>query len=83
MTYTITRILNTKYRAEIDAMTSMERAALNHAAEWLRYSRSARALLDADRDRRRRATADAAAGHSPNCTLVKCFPPCPKANRPD
>lgn len=57
-------------------MNGMEKAALNHAAEWLRYSRSPQARRDADQDRQRRLVADRATGHSPACTLTKCHPSC-------
>jgi len=58
-------------------MNRLEAAALRHAAEWLRYSRSPQARLDAAADAARRAQADKAAGHSPRCGLLRCHPDCP------
>lgn len=58
-------------------MTRSEKAALNHAAEWLRYSRSPQAKRDAAADTRRRAQADRKAGHTPACGLMKCAHSCP------
>jgi hypothetical protein len=58
-------------------LTSLEKTALRHVAEWQRYSRSPQARQDAEQDKVRRAKADRAAGHSPLCTLAKCHSSCP------
>lgn len=58
-------------------MTRTEKAALAHAAEWLRYSRSPQATRDAAADLVSRAKADRKAGHSTMCGLDKCHPSCP------
>jgi len=58
-------------------MTRSEKAAMNHAAEWLRYARSPQAKRDLAADAIRRAKADKAAGHFPSCGLVKCAHACP------
>ncbi len=60
-------------------MGKMEKAALQHATEWLRYQRSAQAKIDLITDRARRAAADAKAGHLPACSLTKCAKNCPSA----
>lgn len=57
-------------------MHSLEKAALKHAAEWLRYVRSPQAKIDLERDKKRRAAADRKAGHSPLCSFTKCHPSC-------
>jgi hypothetical protein len=57
-------------------MNRLEKDSLKHAAEWLRYSRSPQALLDAEQDRLRRIEGDKKAGHSPLCSLTKCHPSC-------
>ena len=61
-------------------MTRMEQAALGHAAEWLRYSRSPQARIDAERDRERRAAADRKGGHTPLCSFTTCHHTCPTQN---
>lgn len=58
-------------------MNRLERAALSHAAEHLRYQRSPQARKDAEADRARRIKADKAAGHSPLCGLTQCHASCP------
>lgn len=58
-------------------MTRLEKAALNHAAEEIRYQRSPQAKIDAAFDRKRRIQADKKAGHSPACGIMKCHPSCP------
>jgi len=58
-------------------MNEMERLALQHAAEWLKYQRSPQAAIDLARDKRRRAAANIAAGHTPQCSLTKCVSECP------
>ena len=55
----------------------LERAALDHARQWLAYQRSPQARRDAEIDRKRRAAADRAAGHLPACSLTKCAAGCP------
>jgi hypothetical protein len=57
-------------------LTTLERAALQHAAAEQAYRRSPQARRDAVADRDRRAAADRKAGHSPACTLAKCAPDC-------
>jgi hypothetical protein len=57
-------------------MTRMEQAALQHAADELRYQRTAQAAIDAKADRVRRALADRAAGHLPACGLLRCAAGC-------
>lgn len=57
-------------------MTRLERAALDHAKEWLRYQSSPQAKRDAEIDRKRRAERDKAAGHLPTCGILKCSPHC-------
>jgi len=59
-------------------MTRNEAAALRHAAEWLRYSRSPQATRDARADKARRAANDRAVGHLPACGLTKCCAACPR-----
>lgn len=58
-------------------MNGLEKAALGHAAEWIKYSRSPQARRDAAQDRKRRIAADKKAGHSTLCGLNKCHPSCP------
>jgi hypothetical protein len=60
-------------------MNAMEKAALDGAAEWLRYARSPQFSADLKRDRAERASRDKAAGHSPKCSLTKCHPECRRA----
>jgi hypothetical protein len=57
-------------------MNQMERTALNHAAEWLRYQKSQKARDDlaADITRRNRLTINQ--GHSLKCGILKCHPEC-------
>lgn len=57
-------------------MDGLERAALKHAAEWLRYSRSPQARHDAEQDRKARIQADKKSGHTPMCGLMECHPSC-------
>lgn len=58
-------------------MNRMEKAALNHAAEWLRYSRSPQAKRDLAADIARREALSRKQGHLPSCGLLKCRPECP------
>jgi hypothetical protein len=58
-------------------MNRMEKAALSHAAEWLRYSRSPQAKLDFQVDVRRREALTRKQGHIPQCGILKCHPDCP------
>lgn len=55
---------------------TMERAAQNHAAEWLRYAGSKQYAIDLANEKVSRAALDVAAGHSPKCGLTKCHPSC-------
>jgi hypothetical protein len=59
-------------------MNQMERAARDHAAEWLRYSKSSQYRKDAATDKARREASDRAAGHSPRCGIMQCAPDCPR-----
>jgi len=58
-------------------LDNLEKAALKNASEWLRYSRSPQARLDAERDAAKRVKADRKAGHSPLCGIMKCHETCP------
>lgn len=62
-------------------LSRTERAALQHAREWIEYSRSAQSKIDAEADRLRRMKADIAAGHSPDCTLTKCASNCQRVSK--
>lgn len=57
-------------------MTRLEKAALAHAAEWLRYAKSPQARRDLEQSKATRALADRKAGHSALCSLTKCHPTC-------
>lgn len=57
-------------------MNRLEAAALRHAAEWLRYSRSPLAKRDLAADIKRRRAADRKAGHVAGCGLLRCHPSC-------
>lgn len=59
-------------------LSPIERSSLNHAREWLRYQRSAQAQQDLIADKKRREAADKAAGHLPQCGLLKCVAGCLK-----
>lgn len=59
-------------------MTDLEVSSVNHAAEEVRYQRTAKARVDAAQDKARRASADRAAGHSTECGLLRCAANCPK-----
>ena len=60
---------------------STEKETLRHAAAQLRYQRSPRYARDLAADQRRRAKANAKAGHTPQCSLTKCAPGCRSAYR--
>ncbi len=62
-------------------MKRLEAASLKHAAEWLRYSRSPQAKRDLAADKIRRAKADIASDHTPECGLMKCADNCPSLRR--
>jgi hypothetical protein len=57
-------------------MNKMEKAALQHACEWLRYQHSPQARTDELIDAAQRAKHDHAFGHSPKCGILKCHPNC-------
>ena len=57
-------------------MNRMEKAALQHVREELRYRQSAQALNDLAADIAKRAKLDRAQGHSPKCGILKCHPDC-------
>jgi hypothetical protein len=59
-------------------LTPLERAALEHAAEWLRYSRSPQARRDLEADKARRAALTIKSGHLLTCGLLRCAPGCPR-----
>jgi hypothetical protein len=59
-------------------MNPMEKKALQHAADELRYRKSKQARIDAENDKRRREAADIKAGHLPQCSLLRCAPTCPR-----
>lgn len=63
-------------------MSTMEKAALEHAAAWLRYRNSPQARRDAELDRARRAAADRKAGHLPACNFGGCAAGCGRALGP-
>ncbi len=67
-------------KVRLSDMTKMERAALDHARDWLRYQNSPQYRLDVAVDRKRRESADKAAGHLPSCSLTKCSPDCRKSS---
>lgn len=62
-------------------MNRLEVAALRHAADWLRYSRSPQAKRDMAIEAVNMAKADKANGHTPQCGLMKCSPNCPSIRR--
>lgn len=57
-------------------MDKMEKASLDHAAEWLRYERSIQSRNDLLVDKQRRERLDLKLGHSPKCGILKCHPEC-------
>ena len=64
---------------ESGADRTLERAALKHAADELRYQRSPQAAIDRLADGARRAEADKKAGHLLTCGLMRCAPGCKKS----
>jgi hypothetical protein len=60
-------------------MNTLEKQALKHAEEYLRYARSKQSVTDMQIDAAKRRQADRAAGHLPACSLTKCCRDCPKA----
>lgn len=58
------------------SFTSMERAALEHVKEYLRYENSPQAAIDRAKDKAERAANDIRAGHTPECTLARCASTC-------
>lgn len=58
--------------------TTMEQAALGHAADELRYQRSQKARDDLAADIARRDRLTLAQGHSLKCGILKCHPECPR-----
>lgn len=57
-------------------MQQMEQAALNHAADELRYQRSQKARNDLAADTARRNRLTITQGHSLKCGIMKCHPEC-------
>jgi hypothetical protein len=62
-------------------MNGLEKAALAHAAEWLRYQKSPQYARDLKADGAGRAALDKKVGHSPKCSLTKCHPECARAGQ--
>jgi hypothetical protein len=62
-------------------MDQMEKAALAHAADWLRYQASPKARDDLSADIARRRKIDRQLGHSPKCGILKCHPECKRVPR--
>lgn len=60
-------------------MNEMEKSALKHAAEQLRYQRSPQYKIDRENDKRKRAARDKAFGHTPQCSLTRCAEGCRSA----
>lgn len=62
-------------------MNQMEKASLNHAAEWLRYQKSPKAKDDLAADITRRTRLTIAQGHSTKCGILKCHPECRRGGK--
>lgn len=67
-------------KGDID-MNEMEKAALRHVREWLRYEQSNQASNDRLIDIARRAKINRALGHSPKCGILKCHPECNRSKK--
>jgi hypothetical protein len=61
-------------------MNTFEQTSLKHAAAELAYQRSPQAAIDLRAGKLARAAADRKAGHTPQCTLMRCAKNCPSIN---
>lgn len=57
-------------------MRTFERMVLQHVAEELAYQRTAQARIDLKAGKLAREAADRKAGHTPQCTLMRCASEC-------
>ena len=57
-------------------MNALEQMSLKHAKAELAYQRSAQAAIDLQVGKLARAAADRKAGHTPQCTLIRCANNC-------
>jgi len=57
-------------------MRTFEQTSLKHVAEELAYQRSPQAAIDLRAGKLARSEADRKAGHTPQCTLMRCAKNC-------
>jgi len=58
-------------------MSQLEKMSLKHAMDEIAYQRSKQAVIDLEAGKLARAAADRKAGHTPQCTLMRCANNCP------